>query len=231
MQAPADEGVRNAQKRAAARAARELLAHELPAGAVIGVGTGSTTAYFIDELPALGVAGAVASSERTRAQLAARGVRAIELNDVRELAVYVDGADEITEQLVMIKGGGGAATREKLVAAVARRFVCICDEQKLVRALGGAPVPIEVLPMARAYVERELARLGGEARLREGVLTDNGNVILDVRGLDLADPARLETTLDQLAGAVGNGVFARRPADVLLLGTPAGVRKIERPAA
>jgi ribose 5-phosphate isomerase A len=210
-------------------AAREAVKYVVD-GELVGVGTGSTAEHFIAELANRRprIRGAVASSERTAARLRGLGIPLVDLNDVEALPVYVDGADEVTEGLAMIKGGGGALTREKIVAAVARRFVCIADESKLVRRLGKFPVPVEVIPMARAHVARELARRGGQPRLREGFVTDNGNVILDVAGLAIADPVALETDLDHIAGAVTNGLFARRGADVLLLGTPAGVRTLSR---
>jgi ribose 5-phosphate isomerase A len=170
----------------------------------------------------------VASSERTAERLRRIGVPLLDLNDVTDLPVYVDGADEVDAGLAMVKGGGGALTREKIVAAVARRFVCIADASKRVTRLGRFPLPVEVIPMARAYVARELAKLGGAPRLREGFVTDNGNVILDVHDLDIADPAALEERLNNIAGVVTNGLFARRGADVLLLGTPSGVRTVTR---
>ncbi|OGA69569.1 MAG: ribose 5-phosphate isomerase A, partial [Betaproteobacteria bacterium RIFCSPLOWO2_12_FULL_65_14] len=167
-----------------------------------------------------------ASSERSAARLRKHGVRVLDLNSVDEIPVYVDGADEITERLHMIKGGGGALTREKIVAAVARKFVCIADESKLVLVLGGFPLPVEVVPMARAYVARELVKLGGRPKLREGFTTDNGNVILDVSGLRILDPVELEAAINNITGVVTNGLFARRGADILLLGTNSGVRTI-----
>jgi ribose 5-phosphate isomerase A len=213
-------------KAAAARAAVE---HTVGAG-IVGVGTGSTADFFIAELGKVRhrIHGAVASSERTAGRLRALGIPLLDLNEVEALPVYVDGADEVTERLAMIKGGGGALTREKIVAAVAQRFVCIADESKLVGALGRFPVPVEVVPMARAHVARELARLGGQPRLREGFVTDNGNVILDVAGLAIRDPVALEGEIDHIVGVVTNGLFARRGADVLLLGTPGGVRTLTR---
>lgn len=212
--------------------AREALRHVVP-GTVLGVGTGSTADYFIDELATRkgAVSGAVASSERSAARLQKHGIRVLDLNDVDDILVYVDGADEITARLHMIKGGGGALTREKIVAAVARKFVCIADESKLVPVLGRFPLPVEVVPMARAYVARELSRLGGQPKLREGFTTDNGNVILDVSGLDIADPPAVETSINNIAGVVTNGLFARRGADVLLLGTASRVQTIELPSA
>ena len=207
--------------------AREAVKHVI-SGAVLGVGTGSTADYFIDELAAakISIAGAVASSERSAARLREFRIRVLDLNGVDDIPVYVDGADEITERLHMIKGGGGALTREKIVAAVARKFVCIADESKLVPVLGGYPLPVEVVPMARTYVARELAKLGGQPRLREGFSNDNGNVILDVSGLRILDPVALETLINSITGVVTNGLFARRGADVLLLGTNSGVRTI-----
>ncbi|MCC7082819.1 MAG: ribose-5-phosphate isomerase RpiA [Burkholderiales bacterium] len=215
-------------KRAVAAAA----VRELPDDAVIGVGTGSTANFFIDALGAhkRRIRAAVASSEASAQRLRAAGIAVLDLNSVDELPVYVDGADEIDTSLAMIKGGGGALTREKIVAAVARRFVCIADESKRVLRLGRFPLPIEVIPMAHAYVARAIAALGGEPRLRAGFVTDNGNLILDVHGLDIGEPARLESELNQIAGVVTNGLFARRPADLLLLGTRAGVRDFRREA-
>jgi ribose 5-phosphate isomerase A len=208
-------------KAAAARAAVEHIADD----SVIGVGTGSTADFFIDELAKVRhrIRGAVASSEKTAGRLRALGIPLLDLNDLAELPVYVDGADEVTARLAMIKGGGGALTREKIVAAVARRFVCIADESKRVEVLGKFPLPVEVIPMARAHVGRELAKLGGVPRLREGFTTDNGNLILDCHGMTLLDPPKLEAEMNQIAGVVTNGIFARRPADVLLLGEASGV--------
>jgi ribose 5-phosphate isomerase A len=212
------------QKRAAAKAAIQYV----PAGSIIGVGTGSTANYFIDELASIkrNLDGAVASSAATARRLRDHGIEVLDLNSVDGLQVYVDGADEITEHLHMIKGGGGALTREKIVAAVAKKFVCIADESKLVSVLGKFPLPIEVIPMARGYVAREITRLGGQPMLREGFTTDNGNVILDVHGLQILNPTELETTLNQIPGVVTNGLFARRKADVLLLSSADGVRTI-----
>jgi ribose 5-phosphate isomerase A len=212
-------------KRAVARAAKDYVAAHLPAGAVLGVGTGSTANYFIDEIATLKerLGGTVASSEATRKRLEGHGIRVLDLNDVEEMEIYVDGADEIDGNLAMIKGGGGALTREKIVAAVAKAFVCICDESKLVATLGRFPLPVEVIPMARAQVARELGRLGGVAKLREGFITDNGNLILDVHGLTITQPAALEAQIDGIVGVVASGLFARRGADVLLLATAQGV--------
>lgn len=213
-------------KQAVARAAIE----HVPVGGVIGVGTGSTANYFIAELGKVKhkLDAAVASSEATAQRLKALGIDVIELNHVAEIEVYVDGADEITRSLAMVKGGGGALTREKIVAAVARKFVCIADETKLVDVLGKFPVPVEVIPMARSYVARELVRLGGEPEWRQGFTTDNGNVILDVHNLEITRPMELETQLNSIAGVVTNGLFARRGADVLLLARAGGVETITR---
>ena len=199
-------------------------------GALIGVGTGSTANLFIDELAKIRgrVRGAVASSIRSAERLEAHGIAVFDLNEVDDIPVYVDGADEITARLHMIKGGGGALTREKIVAAVARKFVCIADGSKLVDLLGRFPLPVEVIPMAREYVARELARLGGQPRVRAGFVTDNGNQILDVAGLAIADPEGMESIINQLDGVVTCGLFARRGADVLLLGTADGVRTLKR---
>lgn len=209
-------------KRAVAQAAIE----HVPADCIVGVGTGSTANFFIDELAKIKgkIQGAVASSEASAKRLQGHGIEVVSLNDAGTLPVYVDGADEITRHLHMVKGGGGALTREKIVAAASRKFVCVCDSTKLVDVLGQFPLPVEVIPMARSYVARELSALGGQPVLREGFTTDNGNIILDVRGLEIMNPVELESTLDHLAGVVTNGLFARRPADVLLLGTPDGVQ-------
>jgi len=199
-------------------------------GSIVGVGTGSTANFFIDGLAGMKdrIAGAVASSEVSARRLAGHGIRLFDMNEVDDIPVYVDGADEIDGGLAMIKGGGGAQTREKIVAAVARKFVCICDASKRVERLGRFPLPVEVIPMARAQVARELARLGGQPVLREGFVTDNGNLILDVHGLSITDPVALETTIDGIVGVVTNGLFAKRGADVLLLATPGGVQTFER---
>jgi ribose 5-phosphate isomerase A len=198
--------------------------------AVVGVGTGSTASFFIDELAKIKnrILGAVASSDRSAERLKGHGIRLFDLNSVNELPVYIDGADEITEHLAMIKGGGGALTREKIVAAVAKKFVCIADESKLVPVLGKFPLPVEVIPMARAYVARQMVKLGGQPELRQNFTTDNGNIVLDVRGLSILNPVELETAINNVAGVVTNGLFARRGADVLLLGTKAGVKAITR---
>ena len=217
-------------KQAVARAARDYVAAKLPAGGILGVGTGSTANFFIDELAAIKdrIGGTVASSEATKKRLEGHGIRVQDLNDVPGMSIYVDGADEIDGGFSMIKGGGGALTREKIVAATAQTFVCICDASKLVETMGKFPLPVEVIPMARAYVARELAKLGGQPKLRESFVTDNGNVILDVHGLSITDPKGLEATLNQIVGVVTNGLFAHRGADVLLLGMPEGVKTSQR---
>ena len=209
--------------------AREAIRH-VPMGGVIGVGTGSTANFFIDELGKVKhrFDGAVASSEATAQRLKAQGIAVVDLNNVLQLEVYVDGADEVNRALAMIKGGGGALTREKIVAAVSRTFVCIADSSKLVDVLGRFPLPVEVIPMARSHVARELVKLGGQPEWRQGVVTDNGNWILDVYNLEILDPAALETEINQIPGVVTNGLFARRGADVLLLGTPEGVQTLKR---
>jgi ribose 5-phosphate isomerase A len=212
-------------KQAAARAAIAYVQE----GEIVGVGTGSTANCFIAELGKLRdrIAGAVSSSKASAERLAAVGVPVLDLNEVvetgRRIPVYVDGADEITAGLAMIKGGGGALTREKIVAAAAERFVCIADRSKLVERLGKFPLPVEVIPMARAQVARALTAMGGTPRLREGFVTDNGNLILDVHGLEIIDPPALESALNQLVGVVTNGLFALRGADVALLAGPQGV--------
>jgi ribose 5-phosphate isomerase A len=209
--------------------AREAIKHVVD-DAVVGVGTGSTANFFIDELAKIKgrISGAVASSDRSAERLKGHGIRLFDLNSVNELPVYIDGADEITEHLAMIKGGGGALTREKIVAAAAKKFVCIADESKLVPVLGKFPLPVEVIPMARAYVARQMVKLGGQPELRANFTTDNGNVVLDVRGLSILNPADLEAAINNIAGVVTNGLFARRGADVLLLGTKTGLRSIAR---
>jgi len=198
--------------------------------AIVGVGSGSTVNLFIDALAKMKgrVEGAVAASEASAERLKKHGIRVVDLNSVSELPVYVDGADEITEHLHMIKGGGGALTREKIVAAVAKTFVCICDSSKLVPVLGKFPLPLEVVPMARSHVGREMLRRKAQPVLRENFKTDNGNLILDCHGLTILDPAALEAELNNIAGVVTNGLFARRGADVLLLGSPDGVKTYKK---
>ena len=195
------------------------------AGTIIGVGTGSTANFFIDALAKIKgkIDGTVASSIASAERLKGHGIPVLDLNEVGELSVYVDGADETNEQLHLIKGGGGALTREKIVAGASRKFVCICDESKLVRMLGAFPLPVEVIPMAQSFVARELVKHGGTPELRQGFTTDNGNIILDVKGLEIMEPCTLESTLNNIPGIVTVGIFANRPADVLLLGTANGV--------
>jgi ribose 5-phosphate isomerase A len=195
---------------------------------IVGVGSGSTVNLFIDALSKIKgrIEGAVAASEASAERLRKHGIRVVDLNSVSELPVYFDGADEVTGNLHMIKGGGGALTREKIIAAVATRFVCLCDASKLVPVLGKFPLPVEVIPMARSHVGRELLRRGGHPVLRENYKTDNGNLILDCHGLALTNPPEMEADLNNVAGVVTNGLFARRPADLLLLAEPSGVRTI-----
>jgi ribose 5-phosphate isomerase A len=213
-------------KQAVARAAIE----HVPMGGIVGVGTGSTANFFIEELGKIRQRfdGAVASSEATAQKLKAVGIEIVDSNSVVQLEVYVDGADEVNRSLAMIKGGGGALTREKIVAALSRTFVCIADGSKLVDVLGRFPLPVEVIPMARSYVARELVKLGGQPEWRQGVVTDNGNWILDVHNLQITNPVELEAAVDQITGVVTNGLFARRGADILLLGTPDGVQTLKR---
>lgn len=197
---------------------------------VIGVGTGSTANHFIDFLATMKgkIEGTVASSETSAERLRSHGIPVLDLNGVSEISVYVDGADEADKHLHLTKGGGGALTREKIVAAASKQFVCIADESKLVDVLGKFPLPVEVIPMARSYVGRELVKLGGQPAWRENFVTDNGNMILDVHNLTINNPAELEAKLNNIPGVVTNGLFALRPADVLLLGTADGVRTLKR---
>ncbi len=211
-------------KKAAALAALDYI----EAGWVVGVGTGSTANHFIDALAQIKhkIDGAVASSEASAERLKGHGISVLDLNATGDLPVYVDGADETNKYLQLIKGGGGALTREKIVAAASAKFICVADDSKLVDILGAFPLPIEVIPMARSYVARQVVKLGGNPVLREGFTTDNGNVILDVKGLQIAEAAKLEAELNNLAGVVTNGIFALRPADVLILGGTDGVRTL-----
>lgn len=212
---------------------KRLVAHEaikyVVEDAYIGVGSGSTANYFIDELAKIKnrIRGAVASSVKTAERLTQHGIVQVELNSVADLPVYIDGADETTAHGAMIKGGGGALTREKIVAAVAQKFVCIVDQSKLVGVLGNFPLPVEVIPIARSHVAQQLVRLGGHPELREHFFTDNGNIILDVQDLIILNPAELEAKLNNIAGVVTNGLFARRGADVILVGTDDGVRTLD----
>ena len=196
---------------------------------IIGVGTGSTANYFIGELAKVKnkIDGAVASSEATAQRLRKHGIEVFDLNAIDGMDIYVDGADEITEHMHMLKGGGGALTREKIVAANAKDFICICDETKYVPVLGKFPLPVEVLPMAKSYVARQLVKLGGQPQLRD-FTTDNGNIILDVHGLNIANPIEMEANINQIVGVVTNGLFAARPANILLLATNDGVKTIKK---
>jgi len=212
-------------KQAVAQAAIEYI----EAGTIVGVGTGSTANFFIDELAKIKnkIEGTVASSEASAERLRGHGIEVFDLNSVAEIAVYVDGADESNKHLHLVKGGGGALTREKIVAAASKKFVCIADESKLVDVMGKFPLPIEVIPMARSLVAREIIKqIGGEPVLRQGFTTDNGNIILDVHNLDIMEPTKIEQILNNITGVVTNGLFAIKPADVLLLGTPDGVKTI-----
>ncbi|WP_158897031.1 MULTISPECIES: ribose-5-phosphate isomerase RpiA [unclassified Pseudomonas] len=217
-------------KQAVAQAAVDLILPQLSRDSVIGVGTGSTANFFIDLLAKhkLEFDGAVASSQATADRLKSHGITVYDLNGVNNLEFYVDGADEADGHLNLIKGGGAALTREKIVAAVARTFICIADASKRVEVLGEFPLPVEVIPMARSYVARELVKLGGDPEYRDGVVTDNGNVILDVHNMHIVDPLGLEARINNIVGVVANGLFAARPADVLLLGTAQGVERLER---
>ncbi len=212
-------------KKASAEAALEYV----ESGMIVGVGTGSTANYFIDGLARIKgkLDGTVASSEASAERLREHGILVMDLNSAGELQLYIDGADETTRHLHLIKGGGGALTREKIVAAASEKFVCIADDSKLVDVLGSFPLPVEVIPMARSYVAREIVKLGGQPVLREGFTTDNGNVILDIHNMSIVDPVDLETKLDHIAGVVTNGLFARRGADVFLMATNNGVEVLK----
>jgi len=209
-------------KKAAAEKALEYVKEDT----IVGVGTGSTVNFFIEALGTMKnkIKGAVSSSEESTKRLKALGIDIYDLNEVSSIDVYVDGADEITEHMAMIKGGGAALTREKIVAAVSETFVCIADSSKQVPVLGKFPLPVEVIPMARSYVARELVKLGGDPVYRQGVVTDNGNVILDVHNMDIVNPKELETKINAIVGVVTNGLFAERGANVLILGTPEGAK-------
>ncbi len=212
-------------KKAAAIKALEYVQDD----SIVGVGTGSTVNHFIDALATKKnfIEGAVSSSDESTKRLRALGIEVFDLNSVGEIDIYIDGADEITQHMHMIKGGGAALTREKIVAAVAKQFICICDESKQVPMLGSFPLPVEVIPMARSYVARELVKLGGDPVYRQGVVTDNGNVILDVHNLDIIDPKAMETSINAIVGVVTNGLFAHRGADILILGTPSGAKIVK----
>lgn len=217
--------IQDNKKQQAAEAALDYLVED----AVIGIGTGSTVNYFIERLARVKhlIDGTVASSKASEALLKQHKIPVYDLNGVGEIPLYVDGADEATRHRQLIKGGGAALTREKIVAAASARFVCIIDDSKLAARLGAFPLPVEVIPMARSFVAREIVKLGGRPVWRDGVVTDNGNVILDVQGLDILDPVDLEKRINNIPGAVCNGLFAMRPADVLLIGTATGVNTIE----
>jgi ribose 5-phosphate isomerase A len=215
-------------KQAVAAAAFDYIQKYLFEGSVIGVGTGSTANLFIEELAKIKheITTTVASSEETARRLKSHGIPVFELNAVDEVTVYIDGADEANEYLQLIKGGGAALTREKIIAAVAKEFVCIADASKFVGVLGTFPLPVEVIPMARSYVARQIVKLDGDPVYREGCVTDNGNIILDVYNMSIVDPRKLEADLNQIVGVVTNGLFAQRPADILLLGKESGVETI-----
>lgn len=211
-------------KIAAANAAMEYV----EPGMIVGVGTGSTANHFIDALAKMkhDIEGTVASSIATEERLKSHGIQVMELNNAGQLSLYVDGADESDKHLNLIKGGGGALTREKIVAGASDKFICIADESKLVDVMGKFPLPVEVIPMARSFVAREIVKMGGKPILREGFTTDNGNIILDVKGLEILEPVKMEDAFNSIAGVVTVGLFARRPADVLILGTPNGAKVI-----
>lgn len=213
----------NAKKQQVAKAAIEFVTE----GSIVGVGTGSTVNYFIDALAEKRsiIQGAVSSSEASTKRLRALGIEVYDLNEVANYDIYVDGADEVTQHKHMIKGGGAALTREKIVAAVADTFVCIVDDTKKVDVLGNFPLPVEVIPMARSYVARELVKLGGDPVYRQGTITDNGNVILDVHNLKILNPVELETKINQITGVVCNGIFAHRGADVVLMASDSGIKR------
>ena len=219
-------------KQAVAKAAVDHIAPHLEPSSIVGVGTGSTANFFIDYLAEYrnDFDGAVASSEATAERLKKHGIPVYDLNAVSEIEFYVDGADETNESLELIKGGGGALTREKIVAAVAKTFICIADESKQVGILGEFPLPVEVIPMARSHVGREIVKLGGDPVYRDGFVTDNGNIIIDIHNMDISRPLVVEEKLNNIVGVVTNGLFARRPADLLLLGTRDGVKSIARGA-
>lgn len=216
-------------KKMVAQAALDYIAPQLEGDSIVGVGTGSTANFFIDALAEIkhDFDGAVASSEATAERLRKHGITVYELNEVDSMEFYIDGADECNERLELIKGGGGALTREKIVASVAKQFLCIVDASKQVSLLGDFPLPVEVIPMARSYVGRELVKLGGDPVYREGVVTDNGNIILDVHNLKIMEPAKLEEAINQITGVVTNGLFACRPADTLFVGSEQGVETLK----
>lgn len=212
-------------KKAAAQAAIEYIEN----GMIVGIGTGSTANHFIDLLAKIKgrIDGTVASSEASAERLRGHGIPVMDLNQVGDLGLYVDGADESNHYFHLIKGGGGALTREKIVAGASEKFICIADESKLVDILGKFPLPVEVIPMAQSYIARQLVKLGGQPQLREGFTTDNGNIIIDVHNLEIMEPVKLEQQINMLAGVVTVGIFAHRPADVLILGGPDGARTVK----
>jgi ribose 5-phosphate isomerase A len=219
----------DALKQAVAKAALDLILPNLDGKTILGIGTGSTANFFIDALATVKThfEGAVASSQATADRLKKHGIAVYDLNSVGQLPFYIDGADETDAHRHLIKGGGGALTREKIIAAASDQFICIADESKLVGVLGGFPLPVEVIPMARSYVARELVKLGGDPAYRDGFITDNGNIILDVHNMSLLDPIAVERSINQITGVVCNGLFANRPADVVLLGGASGaIRKL-----
>ncbi len=216
-------------KQQAAQAAYAHVKEHFKAGSVIGVGTGSTVNYFIDALAEMkhDIDAAVSSSDTSTKRLQSHGIRVVDLNSVADVPIYVDGADEIDEHLRMVKGGGGALTREKIIAAVAQQFVCIVDTSKQVGRLGRFPIPVEVIPMARSYVGREIVKIGGDPVWREGTVTDNGNWILDIHNLDILDPVQLEQQLNNIVGVVSNGLFAQRGADLALVASSSGIETVK----
>lgn len=220
----------NARKEEAARAALDHILPQLDRDSILGVGTGSTVNFLIEALGEVKdrFAGAVSSSKATTERLERKDIEVFDLNAVDPPRFYIDGADEANERLELIKGGGGALTREKILAAVSETFICIIDESKQVGVLGDFPLPLEVIPMARGYVARQITRMGGDPAYRAGVVTDNGNILIDVHNLDISRPIPIEEQLNQITGLVTNGLFARRPADLMFVATAEGVRKITR---
>jgi ribose 5-phosphate isomerase A len=219
-------------KQAVAKAAFDHIQHHLHEDSVIGVGTGSTANFFIEELATARqkITATVASSEETARRLKEHGIPVFDLNSVDEVTVYIDGADEANEYLQLIKGRGAAHTREKIITAVAKEFICIADGSKFVKVLGQFPLPVEVIPMARSHVGRQIVKLGGDPVYREGCITDNGNIIIDIYNMSIVDPRKMETDLNQITGVVTNGLFAHRPADILLLGSEDGVKTLKAPS-
>ncbi len=223
----------NVRKEEAARAALNHILPELSPDSILGIGTGSTVNFLIEALGEVKnrFAGAVSSSKATTERLERKGIEVFDLNTVEPPRFYIDGADEANERLELIKGGGGALTREKILAAASETFICIIDESKHVGILGKFPLPIEVIPMARSYVSRQITKMGGDPAYRAGVTTDNGNIIIDIHNMDIGRPIRIEEQLNQLPGLVTNGLFARRPADILFMATSEGVKEFRRPSS